>query len=298
MTGGNPGAGGRRGTARLWALVLAASFLAGLAAVGIALLVPEDEKRDEGAPSAFSPPPPAPAQPAPVPPGPQGAAPPRLFLVVDDLGYSPSADAGWLDVPARITMAVLPFGPSSRKIASSGKARGQAILIHVPMEPDSPSEDRTAGFRLRSGMGAGEMDTLFARMADNVPEAAGASNHMGSAFTRDPDAMGQFARLLKRRGLFFLDSLTTPRSVAADAAREAGVPSLRRDVFLDAGTDADEMRRQWRTATSLAREKGAAVVVCHARPETLRAVLSFLPELPGLGIQAATLADHPALGKR
>ena len=62
--------------------------------------------------------------------------------------------------------------------------------------------------------------------------------------------------------------------------------------------DADEMRRQWRTATSLALEKGAAVVVCHARPETLRAVVSFLPELSGLGIQAATLEDHPALRKR
>lgn len=279
-----------------WALLLAGAFLAGLLVVGLALVVPEDEKKEDAATSAFSPAPPPAAQ-APVPPAVKPDTP-RLAIVVDDLGYNPSGDAGWLDVPVRITMSVIPFGPSSRRIASSARARGFGVLIHVPMEPDGPSEDRTEEFRLRRGMGSEEMEALFTRMAESIPEATGASNHMGSAFTSDPESMARFAGLLRKRGYFFLDSLTSPRSVAADAAASAGVPAIRRDVFLDAGTDPGEMRRQWEAATSLAAGRGTAVLVCHARPETLRAILSFLPDLRRLGIQAATLEELPGIGKR
>ncbi len=289
-------------------MLMLGAFLAGLLVVAAALLVPD--RRPE---SPFSPPPPAPmklgptAAPAPAPgsapapPAPVGAPAPRaegrLAVVVDDLGYDPSSDAESLKMPEKVTVAVIPFGPSSRRIAQAARSRGFGVLIHVPMEPESPAPDRTEGFRLRRGMSPTEMDALLSRMLQDVPNATGASNHMGSAFTADPEAMGAYAALLRAKGLYLLDSLTTPKSAALEAARVADVRAARRDVFLDADLSPGEMRSRWDKAVSIAQAKGAAVLICHARPETLRFVAGALPGLRAQGVRAVTMNEFFSEGK-
>jgi len=227
------------------------------------------------------------------PPGdlPGSALPPRIALVIDDLGYEPARDAAWLEVPAKITLAVIPFGPSSRRVAQSAHERGFGVLLHVPMEPEGQVSDRTETFRLRRGMSGAEMEELFGRMLRDVPFAGGASNYMGSAFTSDPEAMSLFTAMLKENGLFLLDSVTTHRSVAVAAALQAGIPAARRDLFLDVDPDPDAMRRQWEEALSIAKQKGSAIVICHGKAGTLLAVRRFLPELAAQGIRAVTLAE-------
>jgi hypothetical protein len=210
---------------------------------------------------------------------------------VDGLGYEPSRDAEWLEFPVRITVAVIPFGPSSRKVAESARARGWGVVLNVPMEPETPAPDKTERFRIRRGMAADEMESLLARMIENLPQSTGACNHMGSAVTADPEAMAAFASILRKRGMFLLDSGTTPRSVAVEAAQRAGIPAARRDAFLDASMDSEEMRRQWGRAIAIAREKGASVLLCRGRGETLRALLSLAPGLKDEKIQAVTLEE-------
>jgi hypothetical protein len=210
---------------------------------------------------------------------------------VDGLGYEPSRDAEWLKFPVRITVAVLPFGPSSRKVAESARARGWGVILHVPMEPERPASDRTEPFRIRRGMTADEMESLLARMTSDLPQASGASNHMGSAVTADPEAMAIYVSVIGKKGFFLLDSVTTPKSVAMEAAQRAGIPAARRDVLLDVDMNAEEMRRQWERALSIAREKGTAVLVCHGRMETLRTMLELVPRLGDEKIQAVTLEE-------
>jgi len=271
------------------------AFLAGLLAAGVAIFLPGPGDREQGpASSSFAPPSPLP-QPVPPPAGPSLAS--RLAIVVDDLGYEPSLDAEWLKLPGKATVAVLPFGPSSRKVAESARARGWGVILHVPMEPESPASDRTERFRIRRGMSGEEIESLLNRMAESLPQATGASNHMGSAATSDPATMAAFASVLKKRGLYLLDSMTTPRSVALDAARNAGVPAARRDVFLDAGLSPEEMRRQWDHAVAVAREKGAAVLICHGRTETLRMIVDLIPRLKEENIEAVTLDELLLAGK-
>jgi polysaccharide deacetylase 2 family uncharacterized protein YibQ len=293
-------------------MLMFGAFLAGLLVVGAVFLL----SGEGDAPSAPAYPPasrtpqsqasqvaPPPAARTPQSQGPQGLPPPaapvvpRLAIVVDGFGYEPSRDAEWLKLPATITAAVIPFGPSSRRMAESARARGWGVILHVPMEPVTPSADRTERFRIRRGMSADEMDALLARMAENLPQARGASNHMGSAVTADPQAMDSYVSALKKRGYFLLDSVTTSSSVALEAARRAGVPAARRDVYLDAGKNPEEVRRQWERAVAIARERGAAVVICQGRMETLRMMLELLPRLKNEKIQTVTL-EELLLGKR
>lgn len=276
---------------------MAGAFLAGLLLVAVALIrAPETERPAAGSlansPAAI--PPPAvtldngAAGPSPGPPGPPG---PRLAIVVDDLGYDPVRDAEWLDFPERITVSVLPHGPSSKSFAASARTHGFGVILHVPMEPEGAVADRTEPFLLRRGMPPEEIADRFARMVADVSQANGASNHMGSAFTSDLTAMAAFAQALKGKRFFFVDSVTSAGTVGFMAMEQAGVPATRRDVILDDDGRPEEMRRQWAAAIALAKERGQAVLLCHARRETRNALLELLPQLRREGIRPVTVEE-------
>ena len=273
-----------------------AAFLAGLLTAGAVILLPGGESRTGGwtPPQENSPeasPPSGKEDPA-VPGLPPGTGPqPRIAIVVDDCGYDPPRDAEWLKFPEKITLAVIPFGPSSRRLAQSAHARGFGVLIHVPMEPEGNVSDATEGFRLRRGMNGKEMGDLLGRMISENPWASGVSNHMGSAFTADTESMAALAALLKSRNLFFLDSMTSSRSVAVKTALNAGIPVARRDVVLDAGIPPEEMRLQWKRTLSIAKAKGKAILVCHGGKESLQAILDLVPDLESEGVRAVTLEE-------
>ena len=280
---------------------MAGTFLAGLLVVGVALIRAPEAERSTGETLAN---PPAAIPPSSVPSENGAAVPakappaPRLAIVVDDLGYDPVRDAEWLDFPERITVSVLPHGPSSKSFAASARTRGFGVILHVPMEPEGAVTDRTEPFLLRRGMTPGEIADRFARMAADVPQANGASNHMGSAFTSDLGAMAAFAQALKGKGFFFVDSVTSAGTVGFIAMEQAGVPAMRRDVFLDDDGRPEEMQRQWAAAISLAKERGQAILLCHPRRETRKALLELLPQLRREGILPVTVEDLLALPAR
>jgi hypothetical protein len=273
---------------------MAGAFLAGLLVVGVALIRAPESERSTGdnlvnAPAAI-PPSSVPsdngtAGPAKVPPA------PRLAIVVDDLGYDPVRDAEWLDFPERITVSVLPHGPSSKSFAASARTHGFGVILHVPMEPEGAVADRTEPFVLRRGMTPEEIADRFTRMAADVPQANGASNHMGSAFTSDLAAMAAFAQALKGKGFFFVDSVTSAGTVGSMAMEQAGVPSTRRDIFFDDDGRPEEMRRQWAAAIALVKERGQAILLCHPRRETRKALLELLPQLRREGIRPVTVEE-------
>ena len=270
---------------------MAGAFLAGLLLVGVILLRAPETERSTGDKPADSPTtvPTSPeasdngaARPAPVP---------RLAIVVDGFGYDPVRDAEWLDFPERITVSVLPYGPSSKSFAASARTHGFGVILNVPMESKGGVADRTEPFLLRRGMTPEEIADGFARMAADVPQANGASNHMGSAFTSDPGAMASFAQALKGKGFFFVDSVTSAGTVASRAMEDAGVPTMRRDVFLDDDVRPGEMRRQWAAVIALAKERGEAILLCHSRRETHKALLELFPQLRTEGIRAVTVEE-------
>jgi|GEM_PF-774086 len=274
-----------------WAALMAGAFLAGLLLVGVVLIRAPEVERPKGDNLANSPAS-APASPVASDNGAAGPAPgPRLAIVVDGFGYDPVRDAEWLDFPERITVSVLPYGPSSKSFAASARTHGFGVILQVPMEPEGVVVDRTEPFLLRREMTPEEIADRFARMAADVPQANGASSHMGSAFTSDLGAMASFAQALKGKGFFFVDSVTSAGTVASMAMEDAGVHATRRDVFLDDDGRPEEMRRQWAAAIALAKERGQAVLQCHARRETRKALLELLPQLHTEGIRPVTVEE-------
>jgi hypothetical protein len=98
--------------------------------------------------------------------------------------------------------------------------------------------------------------------------------------------MGFVMEVLKDRGLYFIDSVTIHTTVAYDAAQEMGVPSSRRDVFLDDSTDIGSVRRQWATLLETTLQHGQAVGIGHFQsPATAKVLAEEIPKLAEAGIE-------------
>jgi uncharacterized protein len=66
-----------------------------------------------------------------------------------------------------------------------------------------------------------------------VPHASGVNNHMGSLFMENNAALSIVMEELAKRGLFFVDSRTTPYSLGREVAAKAGVRFAERTLFID-----------------------------------------------------------------
>jgi polysaccharide deacetylase 2 family uncharacterized protein YibQ len=213
------------------------------------------------------------------------AAPPmpRVAILIDDIGYQPAADLDALGLAGAYSYAVLPHAPHGARFSAAAGALGRDSLLHLPMEAEHRNELLGPGALQRHMDEATMTATLIAALASVAP-VVGINNHMGSRLTREPRAMRRLALSLDHAApdLFFVDSRTTPRTVAARILRKAGIPVLERDVFLDHVRNPSAIRRQLERLVRLAHRHGSALGIGHPYRETLSVLRGFRPAAAGI----------------
>jgi uncharacterized protein len=227
----------------------------------------------------------------------QGAAPapakragPRVAIVIDDLGDSLETAKRVLALEPAVTVAVIPFRSASAAVAAAAVAGGREVILHLPLEPERPTAmDGARGF-LRTAMEPARMEDQLEHDLRAVPYIVGVNGHMGSRFTSDPRAMRTLLGALRARGLFFLDSKTSPESVAAEIAAGLQVPFAERNVFLDHDPAPAAVTKALALAARVARDTGQAIAIGHPHAVTLAALASWLPEAARQGIEVVPLS--------
>lgn len=224
---------------------------------------------------AVEPPPPPAATPAVT-----KAKMPVIALVIDDMGGDPVQNRRAIALPKEVSLSFLPYPVDTPRLAREARDAGHQILVHVPMEA---ARDRDGS--LKSGLWRNLPTEENLRRLDwalsRVEGYAGINNHEGSVFTADRAALVPVAEALYGRGVFFLDSRTTPLSQVVPVARAFGVPSADRDVFLDDDQASPAVARQLRELERVAREQGVAIAIGHPHPATLDLVTRWCAGLKG-----------------
>jgi len=230
----------------------------------------------------FLKPAPGPAKAGKVPRRPAEArAAPRLAVCIDDLGYGTEAVAWFEENRFPLNAAVLPHLPQTRETARRLLAAGVEVLCHLPMQPDDYPEHDPGPGAILLGTSEGDVRRLAREAFDNIPGLSGFNNHMGSAVTAQSLYMRWIFAEAKPRHLYFLDSRTTPQSVAEEVGKESGLTVFRRHVFLDDVTEPSYIRGKLNEACAIAREQGLAVVIGHPHPVTLKTLATLLPDYAG-----------------
>ena len=203
--------------------------------------------------------------------------PPAVAILIDDIGYQPGADLAALGLPGAYSYAVLPHGPHGARFVAAARALRRDSLLHLPMEAERRNE-LLGPDALMHDMSDAALGQAFSAALASVPAVVGINNHMGSRLTGESRPMEVLARQLAAQpGLFFVDSRTTARTVAASTMRKRGVPTLERDVFLDNQRRPTAIRRQLATLVARAKRHGYALGIGHPYRETLAVLHAWRP---------------------
>jgi uncharacterized protein len=215
---------------------------------------------------------------------------PRITIVIDDLGLNVRMTHRAVALDAAVTLAFMTYADKLADWTGAARAARHELLLHVPMQPLSARID--PGPRaLAVGLTDAEiLDRLrwgLGRMSGYV----GINNHMGSRFTEDRDGMSVVMTEIEARGLLYLDSVTTGRSVCAPAAASRHLPFAERNVFLDNEATDAAISRQIAAVEAVARRHGSAIAIGHPHEATLAVLASWLPGAAARGVAVVPLTS-------
>lgn len=213
----------------------------------------------------------------------------RIAVIIDDLGLSQSAFDRVAALPAPLTLAIMSYAGEAPKLAQAARKAGHEVLVHVPMEPEGNANPGPHALTTEQTRDA--FDQQLGRDLDSFEGYVGINNHMGSKLTASAERMSWLFEELERRGLMFVDSRTTKKTVAPMLAEHFGLPFAERDVFLDNEFGADAVEAQLKVLEDEARKYGFAVAIGHPHAGTIAALKTWLPTLEDRGYVLVPISD-------
>ncbi|MCD4784596.1 MAG: divergent polysaccharide deacetylase family protein [Candidatus Eremiobacteraeota bacterium] len=207
----------------------------------------------------------------------------KVAIIIDDFGNNMNNVDEFCSLDIPVTFAVLPYLKYSKETSRKALSSGKAVILHLPLE-------NKAGINpgygtLDTGMKRDALVKEFRMNLSFVPGADGFNNHEGSKATEDEEMMREILEQAKRKNLFFIDSMTSSKSVGLRVARELGVSCARRNVFLDNNDNVDYICGQLTELAEKAMENGSAIGIGHVRKNTYEAIEKMTGEMRKKGIE-------------
>jgi len=215
---------------------------------------------------------------------------PVIAIVIDDAGLDQPRTARTIGLPGPVTISYLPYARDLQRQVNDARGRGHEVMLHMPMEPSSALVD-PGPHALRTGFDRDKILGEMTWMLDRFDGYVGVNNHMGSKFTSDPERMQVVMEVMKSRGLLFLDSKTSAKSVGFSMARQYDVPALERDVFIDDADDATKIAEMLARTEKVATNQGFAIAIGHPRDLTLEALQKWIPAIQAKGFVLVPVTD-------
>ena len=195
---------------------------------------------------------------------PQAVPGATIVLVIDDAGQSAARTKLYASLPFPLTIAVLPRLPQTRECAEVVRAGGKELILHQPMQAMNERLDPGEGAVL-GGMGK---DEIYRVVRENLFELGagvkGMNNHEGSLITADYEKIGYVLDVCRDEGVYFLDSRTTSRTQAVNAAFARGMRIWEKEgPYIDNDVSREKMIERLFETLDYANRHGRAVVIAH-----------------------------------
>jgi len=213
----------------------------------------------------------------------------KIAIVIDDWGYNLNNMPIANQIRLPFTASILPNLPYSEEVAARLHKKQVEIILHLPMEPHE--EYGLEKNTLTTSLPDEQVRTILRSDLANIQFAQGVSNHMGSKATEDERLMSVVLKELKKRGLYFLDSLVSAHTVCAELAPTIGVRFAKRDIFLDNTQDPTYIWSQIHKLKKKAKMYGHAIGIGHDRKNTLKVLKEAMPQLEKEGYRFVYLSE-------
>ncbi len=194
---------------------------------------------------------------------------PKLAIIIDDISYDRQVEMFQsLNMP--INLSVLPstrISPNREKLVNN-----RHFMLHLPLEARTFKAQEEGVLKIGDSLET--IENRIKTLRKEFPTVKYINNHTGSKFSENRDGMRKLLKTLKKYNFHFVDSLTTPKSVASEISTELNIKIFKRDVFLDNENDVSYITNQLKLAVKKAKEKGFAIAIGHPNKNTFIAINS------------------------
>ncbi len=215
----------------------------------------------------------------------------KIAIIIDDWGYSLHNLNLIREISIPLDISILPHLPYSKEVAKEAYLNKKEILLHLPLEPHPNDNIRLENKVILTTMPKYEVIQIFNQALKSVPYCKGVNNHMGSLATEQKDLMSVIFREMKKKKLFFVDSMVTPNTICSELAEEIGIRFAERSIFLDNKNDAEYIQGQIFSLVRKAKKQGSAIGIGHDRPLTLKVIKEQIPEIEKQGIKFVLVSE-------
>lgn len=210
---------------------------------------------------------------------------PRIALVIVGLGLSEaSTQAAIQRLPGAVTLAFAPYAKTLDRWIPLARAAGHEVLLTLPMEPDNYPADDPGPHALLTSLAPAENLKRLRWVLSRASGYIGVINDMGSRFTTSSRHLDPVLAELKRRGLMFVDSGASLRSVAARMATRIGLARAINNRFIDVKASREAIDKRLSEIERIARTNGHALGVGTPYPVTFERVGRWLRQFEKKGL--------------
>ncbi|MCX8081785.1 MAG: divergent polysaccharide deacetylase family protein [bacterium] len=216
----------------------------------------------------------------------------KIGIIIDDAGWNKEIIKEIEKINRPIAISILPYAPYSKDVFNEVRNKELIeVLLHIPLEPKPPAQPLDKGV-IKTDMSNNEINQQFYEALKNFyPGVKGINNHQGSLFTSDEEKMGILLDAIRAKNLFFVDSMTARQSKGYTLAKEMGIKTAKRDIFLDNQSDPQYIEGQIWALVKTAKEQGKALGIGHARKNTIEVLRKVIPEIEREGVEIVPVSS-------
>ena len=216
---------------------------------------------------------------------------PRVAIVVTGLGLSAAATESAIQgLPGSVTLAFAPYSARLNEWIRLARAAGHEVLINVPMEPTNyPAYDPGPQTLLTSLNAEGNLDRLLWSLSRGTGYV-GVVDFLGSRFTTSRKHMRPVLEAINARGLLYLDSGSSPRSVSPIVANDVKLTWATATLTLDQRASRTEIDRKFGELEQRAKRDKRAIGIASPYPVSLERIATWVRQLEARGIAIAPVS--------
>ena len=216
---------------------------------------------------------------------------PRIAIIISNLGLSSTYTATALKMmPKNVTLSFSHIAPKLKNWVRDARQNGFEVLIDLPMEPiEFPQNDPGRDTLLTT---LSEVENLN-RLEHIMVQAGGfvglLATH-GSKFTLSSEVLLPVLKSIKARGLLYVDSRSTSRSVGPELSSSIQLPRAFNNIFIDKNPSAGNINTKLKELEMIAKKKKFALAIAQPLPITLELLNNWIKGLKAKGIALAPVS--------
>jgi len=215
----------------------------------------------------------------------------KIAIIIDDWGQTMANCKYLKEIPEPLAVSILPGLRHTKDIADCAHVNHKLTMLHLPLEALHNYDFYPPDYIIKTAMKPALVSKIVDEDLAQLPSIEGVNNHMGSKATEDKSLMKIIFKKIKKKGLFFVDSMTAHNTVCAALADEMGLAFGKRDVFLDNVNTREAITKQIMILAQKARRRGYAVAIGHDRHLTMQVLKEEISLLEHQGFEFVSIKE-------